>query len=142
MTRAPRIVILDDEPFVSECIKMLVRFYFNDAGILTFTDAEEALQELMREDPDLFTTDFNHPKIPCDEILRLLAARKVKYPIFVISAWAEWLKPEKLLDEFVDQGLNVSLLSKPFTLEQLRALLLKHLGPGDNPRRKILKNTP
>jgi response regulator of citrate/malate metabolism len=67
----------------------------------------------------------------CDEMLQLLAARKVKYPVFVISAHDTMIQREAI-KECADQGLNVSYLSKPWTIEQLRALLLKHLGPGDN----------
>jgi DNA-binding response OmpR family regulator len=123
--RPLRIVMLDDEPCVLDALKIIMQFVFNDAKILTCTGSEEALQELAQEAPDLFTTDWAHPTFPGEALLRVLAEKKVTYPIFVISARAEYI-------EYLDQGLNVSLLSKPFTLEQLRSLLLKHLDPSDN----------
>ena len=127
-TRPLRIVILDDEPFVCDAIRVMLHFDLPNAEILTFTNAEAALEELEREDPDLFTTDFEHPGTRGDELLQILAKRKVKYPVFVISAYA----PEDVL-LYAGPDLNVTLLRKPVTMEQLRALLLKHLGPARTP---------
>jgi hypothetical protein len=53
-----------------------------------------------------------------------------------------WIQKGNLLREYVATGLNVTLLSKPFTVEQLRSLLLKHIGPVKNPRRQTLNDTP
>ena len=128
-TRPPRIVVMDDEPYSGEGIKMAIKWW-TDATVLTFTDAEAAMQELLREDPDLFTTDWRHTKISCADMLSLLAERKVAYPIFVISASAEWLLKERILDEFRNKGLDVTLLTKPFTVEELHRELQKHLGAG------------
>ena len=41
---------------------------------------------------------------------------------------------------YAGPDLNVTLLRKPFMIEQLRALLLKHLGPGDG--LKLRKGAP
>ena len=51
---------------------------------------------------------------------------KVRCPIFVISAVAKMCGAEELLKEYSNRGLNVTLLEKPFTLDELRSLLLKH----------------
>ena len=127
-SRPLRIVMMDDEPFVGEAMKMMLQFDLPNAEILTFTDVEATLEELARKDPDLFTTDWNHPRIKGDEVLRILAAKKVKYPILVISAYPELLHQNGGLDEFVDQGLNVSFIGKPFLLENIRPYLSKYLG--------------
>jgi DNA-binding NtrC family response regulator len=139
-TRPPRIVVLDDEPFTCDALRMLLRLALPYAEILTFTDVEAALEELEREDPDLFTTDYEHPGMRGDELLQLLAARKAKYPVFLISAYGESLALNDFLERFLYQGLNVSLVSKPFTLEQLRPLLSKHLEPRNGP--KFRKGAP
>jgi two-component system response regulator ChvI len=141
-SRPLRIVMLDDEPTMLDNLKTVLEFELDDAKILTFTDGEEALQELTREGPDLFTTDWYHPKIPCGEMLRALAARKVKYPIFVISGHAESDMAKGLVRQFVAQGLKVTLLSKPWTVGQLRALLLEHLGSSYNPQRQTVEDAP
>lgn len=123
-----RIVMLDDERFVLDAVRMMLQFDLPNAEILTFTDVDAVLEELEREDPDLFTTDYAHPKIKGDELLRILAARKVNYPILMLSAYAEHIQAQGLLNEFANQSLRFSLISKPFLLEDLRQGMSKHLG--------------
>ena len=59
--------------------------------------------------------------------MRILASRGVKYPIFVITAYAECIAGKDGLRGLLDQGLNVRLLSKPFLMEDLRRLMATHL---------------
>jgi len=128
-TRPFRIVALDDESFLVECLKLMIENAFQDAEVLVFTDAEEAVEELAQNPPDLFTTDWNHPgKLHGAGLLDVLAGRKIKYPIIVISAYANTIQSKDALRSFLDKGLRISLLSKPFTLEELHSLLFKHLG--------------
>lgn len=126
--RSLRIVVLDDEPFVGEALQMMLRFDLPDSFILTFTDAAAALQELEREGPDLFTTDINHVGMRFPEILDRLADRRGKFPVFVLSAWAESDTAKEMVKRCKDEGWNVTLLSKPFLLDDLRRPLSLHLG--------------
>jgi len=128
-TRRPRIVMLDDEPMVLDVLKALIQRCYEDATLLTFTDPEEAWRELLREDPDLFTTDWYHSKLQGEELLHLLAERKVAYPIFLISGSA------RAQDVMLCAGpdLNVTVLRKPFTPSILTNELVKHLGSANNP---------
>ena len=127
-TRPLRIVVLDDEPGVREALQLLLPSYLPNSVILTFNDAELALQELEREDPDLFTTDWNHPgRLFGEGLLRILASRGVKYPIFLITAYADSIRQE--IVGYANQGLNIALLAKPFSLDDLRRLVSTHLGP-------------
>jgi DNA-binding NtrC family response regulator len=126
-TRLLRVVILDDVSGALEAIKMVIQRRFSNATILTFTKPEEALQELERQKPDLFTTDWCHPDPSGAEILRRLAAKKVGYPVFVISARAEIPWVERAVKEAKLQGLNIALLSKPFLIEELWRLMAEHL---------------
>jgi CheY-like chemotaxis protein len=126
--RSLHIVTLDDEPFVGEAIQMMLRFDLPDSFILTFTSAESALQELEREDPDVFTTDINHVGMRFPEILDRLAGRRGKYPVFVLSACAGSDTAKEMVKRCVDQGWDVTLLSKPFLLDDLRRLLKSHLN--------------
>jgi len=126
---ALKIVVMDDERYVGMALRMMLQFDLPNAEIRTFTDVEAALEILEQEDPDLFTTDYAHPKINGHELLRILADRKVKYPIIMLSAYAEVLKPQEWLKEFGNHPLNFSFLPKPFLLEELRQLMTKHLGP-------------
>jgi len=117
--RPLRILVMDDEPTVLGILATAVRTSFNNATILTFTDANLAYQELIREAPDLFITDVCH--LPPDgfEILRLLAARKVKYSVLVVSGFA---KAKDVL-QYDGPDLRVTFLAKPFPQDQfLRAI--------------------
>lgn len=126
--RSLRMVVLDDEPLVGEALQMMLRFELPDSFLHTFTSAESALQELEREDPDLFTTDIAHPGMQFPEILDRLADRRGAYPVFVLSAWAESDTAKEMVKRCVAQGWNITLLSKPFLFDDLRRLLRSHLG--------------
>jgi FixJ family two-component response regulator len=118
-TRPPRIVMLDDEGTMLEFFASLVRALVKEATILTFTDAEKALRELMREAPDLFITDVYHPEPDGYELLRLLAEKKVKYPMIVLSGHAQ----EKDVQSCAGPNLNVTFLSKPFPAKAFNAAI-------------------
>ena len=126
--RPPRIVMLDDQQGSLNALKLITEIWFRDATILTFDDSRDAMQELTREDPDLLTTDICHAGLSCKEMLRILAERKVKYPIFVISAGINWAKAGEPFSDFVNQGLNLTLLPKPFSVDEFWWLLLIHIG--------------
>jgi TPR repeat protein/ActR/RegA family two-component response regulator len=128
-TDSLRIVVFDDEAGPRTSLRVIFKGDFPNAEILTFADAEAALEELEREDPDLFTTDNRHMKISGVEMLRMLAAKQVKYPIFMMTAF-ETIELKSQLEELVSQGLNVGYLAKPFSIEDIRRLVSTHLGPN------------
>ena len=103
--------MLDDEPFFLELMEMALKLHFPDSTVVTFTNSHEAFAELMKESTDLFTTDWNHVGISCDEMLRRLAERKVRYPVFVISGVGD-LSVKRHVEKFADRGLNVCYLLK------------------------------
>jgi DNA-binding NtrC family response regulator len=122
--RPLRVVVMDDEFWICEIFKLIFECYCPDATVLTFLDAEAALAELDREEPDLFTTDWNHcGELHGEGLLRALAARGVKYPVFVISAYGPEIHKQDLLKGVRDAGLNVTMLCKPFTVEDFRRLV-------------------
>ena len=127
--RPLRVVVLDDEETCRESYRMMLQFWYEGIVVVQCGSGDEAWEELSRTAPDLFTTDISHLGLSCLEMLRLLAANQVKYPVFVISAHDTMDEREAM--QVCAQGLNVSYLSKPILCEQLRALLLKHLGPDD-----------
>jgi CheY-like chemotaxis protein len=121
-TKPLRVVMLDDEPGVLEAYKLMVSVLVPNSVILTFNDGASALRELEKEEPALFTMDWNRPgALNGAGLMQILASKGAKYPIVVISASAEWVAKERL-NGFISQGLNVSVLSKPITLEDLRTL--------------------
>lgn len=125
-----RIVVLDDEEGPRRsCAVVLESCWQHGVEILEFEDSREAWQELSSTDPDLFITDIQHVGISCKEMLTRLAERKVNYPILVISAvlgfygdkkyaeMAAWIKEVK---RDWRPNLNVTFLSKPYTLKEFQ----------------------
>ena len=128
--RPLRIIMVDDVDTTLQSLKLMMQYLLHEATILAFGSAHEGLREVEREAPDLFTTNWTHDGMPGPEILERLVAMKVRCPIFVISAAIEAIKATDFLREYKNQGLNITFLPKPFMSEQLRPLLLKHLGSG------------
>jgi DNA-binding NarL/FixJ family response regulator len=114
-----------------ESYRVLLQSWYEGIVVVQCHTGDEAWEQLSRADPGLFITDLYHTGLSCREMLRLLAARQVKYPIFVISGY-ESEEIKALVRQLMDRGLNVTFVAKPPTVVQLRSLLSKHLGPGDN----------
>jgi CheY-like chemotaxis protein len=115
-TRPLRIVMMDHLQSVLDVLEPAIRPYVKDADILTFTDAKSAYQELMREAPDLFTTNICHSGMSVDETLARLTERKVNYPVFVISSNADRFEEE--VRQSCGPDLKVSFWQKPFHIER------------------------
>ena len=115
--------MLDDEPSTLKLLEAVIRVYFKDAIILTFADGDLAYQELVRESPDLFTTDINHLGMRGTEILARLAEREAKYPIFVMSGTG-------ITHEECGPELDVLFMPKPFTVDRFKAALNAALHAG------------
>jgi CheY-like chemotaxis protein len=66
--------------------------------VLKFQSGEQACQELERQAPDILVTDMQRPNDPMDgwTMLPILADRKVKYPVVIVSACSEFPTPNAL----------------------------------------------
>jgi DNA-binding NtrC family response regulator len=131
--RPARIVWLDDELTLREAGGMILRLYFKDYALVECSTGDEAWGELSREDPDVFITDNHHTGLSVPEMLERLAENKAKYPVIIASAYQGL---EERLLKCAGPNLKVFFLTKPWTAEQLRQVLLIHLGPGDSPQQQ------
>jgi CheY-like chemotaxis protein len=136
-----RVVIVDDEEIILDLMETFVRDWSKEATILRYQNRDEAWQELQRRDPDLFITDIRSDNVPGRSgdygmsgfaLLKLLAERLVKYPILVASGSFSMSGCEGLAKRCAGPHLNVSYLTKPFTIELFHQALRKCLGPGDH----------
>jgi CheY-like chemotaxis protein len=75
--RTPRIIVVDDEPSFLDLLEGVIRDCFKDAIVLKFDKGEQAWLELLRMPPDFLITDL--------EMIPLLAERKVKWPIMLLT---------------------------------------------------------
>lgn len=140
-TRPPRIVLVEDEDHLLRFYEHYIHVWSKNATLLPFQNRDEAWQELLRADPDLLITDMNNDNIPGRTqyfgmsgwtMLTLLAERKAKYAILIISGSFAIKGVEDKARLSAGSDLNVSFLTKPFKWAQFSLELRKHLGPGDN----------
>jgi CheY-like chemotaxis protein len=117
-----RILVVDDEPFVCEAVKMMLAFDGHE--VKTANSGKEALLVLDKDAFDLVITDFAMPAMKGDELAAAIKARLPRQPVVMITAYAEMLQSSGDPLPGVD-----FLISKPFLLENLREAIAKVL-PG------------
>ena len=123
---ARRILVVDDEPFVSDAVKMLLKF--DGHRVDTATSGQEALDLFATEKYDLVITDYAMPDMKGDELALALKARTPGQPVVLITAYAEMLKATHHPLAGVD-----FIISKPFQLENLREAVSKATAPPSEP---------
>ena len=117
-----RILVVDDEPFVCEAVKMMLAFDGHEVKIAN--SGREALLVLENETFDLVITDFAMPAMKGDQLAAAIKSRLPRQPVVMITAYAEMLQSAGEPLPGVD-----FLISKPFLLENLREAIAK-VVPG------------
>jgi CheY-like chemotaxis protein len=117
-----RILVVDDEPAVSDAIKMMLKFDGHE--VQTANGSKEALALLEKGKFDLITVDYAMVGMKGDELAAVIKQRLPHQPIIMISAYAEMLKSSGNPLAGVD-----CIISKPFLLEDLREAIARVL-PG------------
>ena len=113
-----RILVVDDEPFVCDAVKMMLTF---DGHIVeTASNGKEALAIFETGKFDIVITDFAMPSMKGDELAAAIKARAPKQPILMITAYAEMLQASQNPLAGVD-----FVISKPFLLDNLREAIAK-----------------
>ena len=120
-----RILVVDDEPFVCEAVKMMLAF--DGHSVKTTNSAKEGLVILETEKFDLVITDFSMPVMKGDQLAMQIKARLPQQPVIMITAYADMLQSSGNVLPGVD-----CLIGKPFLLEDLRAAILKVLPEADS----------
>ena len=113
MPAKKRILVVDDEPFVCDAVKMMLAFDGHD--VVTANSGKEALSIFDKEKFDLVITDFAMPGMKGDELAAAIKARSPTQPVVMITAYAEMLQSSGKALPGVD-----FVVSKPFLLEHLR----------------------
>src|ERR1043166_7078839 len=113
-----RILVVDDEPFVCDAVKMMLTF---DGHIVeTASNGKEALAMFEAGKFDVVITDFAMPTMKGDELAAAIKARAPRQAIVMITAYAEMLQASGNPLNGVD-----CVISKPFLLENLREAIAK-----------------
>jgi DNA-binding response OmpR family regulator len=119
------VVVVDDDPSFVETLESLLAA----AGLAAegFTDPLEALARLRRgPPPDLILLDCIMPGITGVELLERLAAAGVTAPVVMMTALSD--------PSFCVHLEEVSVLNKPFQLDDLLAEVDAVLRPRSGPR--------
>ena len=108
-----RILLVEDERWVRECIKRLLWLDAHD--ITEAANGVEAIELFAESEFDVVITDFDMPKMAGDELLVNIRNRVPAQPIILVTACAE---------RFIGQENKFNaILSKPFGVEDLRQTL-------------------
>ncbi|HWH79624.1 MAG TPA: response regulator [Candidatus Binatus sp.] len=123
-----RILVVDDEPFVCDAVKMMLDF---DGHVVdTAGSAKDALAMFEKGKFDLVITDFAMPEMKGDELAAAIKAKCPDQPVVMITAYAEMLQASGKKMPGVDL-----VISKPFLLEHLRDAVARTTAP-DNTAKK------
>ena len=125
-----RILVVDDEPFVSDAVKMMLTF--DGHQVDTASSGKEALALFEKAKYDLVITDYAMPVMKGDELAMTIKARTPGQPIVLITAYAEMLKASHHPLTGVD-----FVISKPFLLENLREAIKKATAAAAQPERRV-----
>jgi CheY-like chemotaxis protein len=124
---AKRILVVDDEPFVCDAVKMMLMF--DGHNVTTANSGKDALALFEKGKFDLVITDFSMPVMKGDELAAAIKSRAPEQPVVMITAYAEMLQSSGNPLFGVDH-----LVSKPFLLEDLREAIAK-VSPGQSSTR-------
>lgn len=136
-----KVIHIDDEEFVLDIVGQMIRANpaFRDVSVQSFQNRDEAWRVLSHTDPDILITDLCNDNVPGQtpnacwngfDMLSILAARRVKYPIIVLSGSLSIEGYEYRAIQCAGMEVNVTLLQKPITPGILHLELAKHLGFG------------
>jgi len=116
-----RILVVDDEPYVCDALKMLLTLDGHE--VVTANAGAEALALFNQGRFDLMITDYSMPGMKGDELAAAVKSRNPGQPIIMITAYVEKLSGG-------DSPLvNVNeLVAKPFRLEEIKRAMERALN--------------
>jgi len=124
----PRVLVVDDEPHITELVTTAFRYDGFDAE--EASTGQAALSSIASDPPDLVVLDVMLPDLDGFEVTRRLRSAGVKVPVLFLTARAS--------TEDKVNGLTVGgddYLAKPFSLEELiaraRAILRRTTPDAD-----------
>jgi len=113
---------LEDEKILQVLLKEILHEsgWLERLQIQWVENGTTALEILSATAPDLFVTDLAHPGVDGEELLRELAAKKVKYPILVLSGFPDGQEKKFRADgKKKFPNLKISVMGKPFEPQEL-----------------------
>jgi CheY-like chemotaxis protein len=118
-----RILLVDDERWVRECIKRLLALDSHE--ITEASNGPEAVALFAEGVFDVVITDYDMPKMTGDELVNQIRSRAPRQPILMITACAAQFGR--------DQNPANAILGKPFEIAELRRMLVNLLSQKSIP---------
>jgi len=122
-TKSCRILVVDDEPYVCEAIKMVLELDGHE--VASVDNGADALALHEKGAFDLVITDYSMPGMKGDELAATIRARHPDQRIIMISAYVEKLTGEGTPLRHVDE-----LLAKPFRLDDIKDTVRRVMSRG------------
>jgi len=120
-TTAPRrILVVDDEPYVCDALKMLLTLDGHE--VVTANAGPEALDLYNQGRFDLVITDYSMPGMKGDELAAAVKSRNPDQRIIMITAYVEKLTGGNSPVAHVNE-----LVGKPFRLEEIKLAMARVL---------------
>ena len=123
------ILIVDDSlPMRSVIKRTLKAAGYGNTDILEAANGQEAVDLLKNSWVDIIMTDYNMPVMNGLELIKIIKNDEVSkdIPVVIISTEGN----ESKIKEFMDCGA-AGYITKPFTAEAIRDLIVKILGDAD-----------
>lgn len=108
------ILFVDDEPMMTDVIKMMLPLYL-DAEVITTNSPHEALEILAENPVTLLITDFFMPGMNGLELIRNVRGRQLSMPIIVLTGYYD--SPELKLGNHTFGTLEI--MGKPWSNAKL-----------------------
>ena len=128
--RPLRIVHVDDDEMSLAMLAVVFAGRFRNLELLQFQRSSAAFELLKKFDPDLLVADECMPGVPGRQIVAMLAERKARFPILVTSGFED---TNQWVDPYARQGLRISFLEVPFTVDRFFEHITRHLGQTADP---------
>ena len=124
MKRQVRVILLDDEPIVCERLKPALEkigFY-----VEAYTESQDVIDRFSEEKFDVLVTDLKMRKPDGLDVMNFVKRQSPSTKVIIITGFATEDTAEEALE-----GGAVDFIAKPFKISQLRDLILKITGAGE-----------
>lgn len=117
-----RVVIVEDDPDLSELLRLCVSQVSEDIDVICAKDGFEGLIRVGQAHPDILITDLNMPGMDGFRMIRALGVgENAPRKIIVVTALS---RPE--IAEKGGLGAEVQILEKPVSVSMIEALIKEH----------------
>ncbi|MDX2225742.1 MAG: response regulator [Verrucomicrobiae bacterium] len=110
----PVIVIVDDEPMVTDTLKNLIELLM-DIKAVTYNNPQEALSYIKSDVADILVTDFLMPQMNGLQLLKSSRDAKGELPVIILTGYHN----SEELEDLPERMSGVQVMFKPWSTQVL-----------------------